>query len=301
MKSESILIVGTGALGTLFAARLSAAGIPVSVLGTWQEGLAALHQTGAGLEGSGSYPVQILEGPPNNKPARYALVLVKSWQTRRAARRLSGYFAQDGLAVSLQNGLGNDEILTEDLGGSRVSRGVTTLGATLLAPGLVRLAGNGPVSLEAHPSLGHLPEMLIRAGFEVKVVSDVRSLVWGKLVVSSAINTLTALLRLNNGELLESPTARLLMGTLASETASVAAMLGVELPFQDPVKATEEVAIRTAGNISSMLQDVLRGSPTEVDAINGAVVQLAKAGRINVPVNQIILSLVKALPVRGKI
>lgn len=301
MNSESILVVGTGALGTLFAARLSAAGIPVSVLGTWQAGLAALHQKGACLEGFGCYPVQTLEGTAAADPTRYALVLVKSWQTGRAARQLSGYLAQDGLAVSLQNGLGNAEILAGVLGSSRAAQAVTTLGATLLAPGLVRLAGNGPIWMEASPGLGRLPEMLIRAGYEVKIISDVSALVWGKLVVSSAINALTALLRIKNGELLETPAARALMGALASETASVAGMLGVDLPFQDPVKATEEVALRTAGNLSSMLQDVMRGAPTEVDAINGAIVHLAEAGKIKVPVNQVILSLVESLPVHGKI
>ena len=301
MKPESVLIVGTGALATLFAARLSAAGTPVTVLGTWSEGLAALHQNGAGLDGMGSFPVQTSGSQVDGCQAKFALVLVKSWQTQRAARQLSSCLAHDGLALTLQNGLGNDAILAGKLDWSRVARGVTTLGATLLAPGLVRLAGDGPVSLEAHPRLAPLQELLLQAGFDVKVVGDVQTLVWSKLVVSSAINPLTALLRIKNGELLTLPTARGLLGALARETASVAGMLGVDLQFQDPVHATEEVAVRTAENTSSMLQDVLRGSPTEIDAINGAVVQKAEEGGLKLPVNQVLLSLVKALPVRGKI
>jgi 2-dehydropantoate 2-reductase len=301
MKSESVLIVGTGAMATFFAARLSAAGTPVIVLGTWPEGLAALHQNGAGLDGIGSFPVQTSEGQVDGCQVKFALVLVKSWQTQRAAQQLSACLAHDGLALTLQNGLGNDAILAGKLEWSRVARGVTTLGATLLAPGLVRLAGDGPVSLEAHPRLAPLQEMLLQAGFDVKVVGDVQSLVWSKLVVSSAINPLTALLRIKNGELLRLPTARGLLGELARETASVAGMLGVDLQFQDPIYATEEVAMRTAENTSSMLQDILRGSPTEIEAINGAVVQKAEKGRLILPVNRVLLSLVKALPVRGKI
>jgi len=301
MKTDSVLILGTGALATLFAARFSAAGIPVTILGTWQEGLAALSQNGAQLDGTGIFPVQTRENPLDCRGAKFALVLVKSWQTERTAHQLSQCLAEDGVALSLQNGLGNDAVLAKTLGMPRVARGVTTLGASLLAPGIVRLAGDGPVSLEAHPRLAPLQEMLLQAGFDVNVTSNVQSLVWSKLVVSTAINPLTALLRVKNGELLEHPSSRGLMGALACETSSVAAIHGVALLFPDPVRAVEEVARTTAENQSSMLQDVLRGSPTEIDAINGAVVRLAEEGGLQVPVNQVILSLLKAFPVRGKI
>ncbi|HEY5158925.1 MAG TPA: 2-dehydropantoate 2-reductase N-terminal domain-containing protein, partial [Anaerolineales bacterium] len=115
MKPESILIVGTGALATLFAARLSAAGTPVTVLGTWSEGLAALHQNGAGLDGLGSFPVQTSGSQMDGCQAKFALVLVKSWQTQRTARQLSACLADDGLVLTLQNGLGNESILAEKL------------------------------------------------------------------------------------------------------------------------------------------------------------------------------------------
>jgi 2-dehydropantoate 2-reductase len=229
------------------------------------------------------------------------LVLVKAWQTERAAHQLSGCLAKNGVALTLQNGLGNDTILAKALGLPRIARGVTTLGATLLAPGLVCLGGDGTVSMEVHPQLSPLGDIIHRAGFVVNTVSDLQSLVWGKLAVSAAINPLTALLRIKNGELLELPSARALMGELARETAAVAKTLGVSLPFPDPQLAAEEVAQRTAENQSSMLQDVLRSARTEIDAINGAVVRLAEENNLKVPVNRTVWSLVKAIPVRGKI
>ena len=302
MNSDSILILGTGALATLFAARLAAAGVFVTMLGTWPEGLAALSEKGVRVDGDDrAFHVHATDNPAECKGMRFALVLVKAWQTERAAHQLSGCLAEDGVALTLQNGLGNDTILACTLGLPRVARGVTTLGATMLAPGLVCLNGDGPVSLESHPHLFPLAEMIHRAGFGVNEVSDVQSLVWGKLVVSSAINPLTALLRVKNGELLELPSARALMGELARETAAVAKTLGVALPFPGPELAAEEVAQRTAENQSSMLQDVLRGAPTEIDAINGAVVRLAEERNLHVPVNRTVWSLVKAIPVRGKI
>ncbi len=302
MKSDPLLILGTGALATLFAARFAAAGISVTMLGTWREGLAALNEKGVRVDGNGrAFHVHATDNPAECKGMRFALVLVKAWQTERAAHQLSGCLAEEGVALTLQNGLGNDTILARTLGLPRVARGATTLGAALVEPGLVRLGGEGPVSLENHPRLSPLEEMIRRAGFVVNLEEDVQSLVWGKLVVSSAINPLTALLRVNNGELLKRPSARALMKDLARETAAVAKTLGVALPFTDPERTAEEVAQRTAENQSSMLQDILRGAPTEIDAINGAVVRLAEEKKLQVPINRTIWSLVKAIPVRGKI
>jgi len=302
MNSDSILILGTGALATLFAARLAGAGISVTMLGTWMEGLAALSKKGARVDGDDqAFHVQATDNPTECKGMHYALVLVKAWQTERAAHQLSSCLAEDGVALTLQNGLENDTILAHVLGLPRIARGVTTLGATLLAPGLVCTGGVGPVSLETHPRLSPMEEMIRHAGFDVNVVDNVQSEVWGKLVISSAINPLTALLRVKNGELLERPSARVLMGELARETASVAKTLGVALPFPNPEHATEEVVQRTAENKSSMLQDVLRGAETEIDAINGAVLRLAEKRNLQVPVNRTVWSLGKAIPVRGKI
>jgi 2-dehydropantoate 2-reductase len=290
-----ILLLGTGALATLFAARLSAAGVEVTMLGSWEAGLAALRLHGARLEGMGAFPVRATDDPQNCTGAKYALVLVKAWQTERAARQLAECLTEDGLAVTLQNGLGNDEILVTTLGRSRVARGVTTVGATLVEPGLVRPGGEGTISLEAHPRLPPLEAMLRRAGFDVQVVEDARSLVWGKLVISAAINPLTALLRVPNGKLLEMPSARALMGELAREAASVARALGVTLPFESPASAVEEVAYRTAENRSSTLQDTLRGAPTEIDAICGAIARKGEEAGAPAPVNRTMWHLVRAL------
>jgi len=296
---RDVLIIGTGALATLFAARLSSAGAQVTMLGTWREGLDALREHGARLMMPDGvireFPVRVTDAPSKIPAARYALVLVKSWQTERAALMLKDCLAGDGLALTLQNGLENSEILTQTLGLQCVSIGVTTTGATLLEPGLARLGGEGTISLESHRRLPPLDSMLGEAGFDVQVVDDARSLLWGKLVINAAINPLTALLRVPNGELLQRPAARQLMAELAKEAATVGIAHGVSLPFEDPVAAVESVAWRTAANHSSMLQDVLRGAPTEIHAICGAIVRKGDEKGISVPVNQIMLRLLEAL------
>ena len=295
----NILIVGTGALATLFAARLSHAGHRISMLGTWKHGLDAIRENGVRLiDASGHehrYPVHATDDPRECIDPKYALVLVKAWQTERAAGQLSQCLAMDGLAVTLQNGLGNDETLTQSLGLGRVALGVTTTGATLLGPGLAGAGGEGVISLQRNQTLGPLEEALKSAGFQVQIIDDAQSLIWGKLVINAAINPLTALLRIPNGELLNRPSARELMGRLALEAAMVAHAEKVILPFTDPVSAVEEVARKTSANHSSMLQDILRNAPTEIDAINGAVVQIAQRHRLDTPENRTCWALVKAL------
>jgi 2-dehydropantoate 2-reductase len=297
--SDSVLIAGTGALACLFAARLARAGIAVTLLGTWPQGLEALQAGGVRLvEADGSeaaFPVRATDDPARCLGAGMALVLVKSWQTERAARQLAACLSPEGLALTLQNGLGNREALIQALGPERVALGVTTTGATLVGPGRVRSGGEGEISIGAHPRLAPVVDVLRRAGFVVNIVAYSEALVWSKLVINAAINPLTALLRVPNGELLARPGARALMAAVAREAAAVADALGHRLTFADPVAAAEEVARRTARNTSSMLQDVQRGAPTEIDAICGAIVAAGEAVEVPVAANRTLWLLVQAL------
>lgn len=296
---SAVLIVGSGAMACMFAARFSQAGIETSMLGSWPQGLQALQRRGVTLvdtSGSeGTYPVNATDDPQACSGARFALVLVKSWQTERAACQLASCLSPDGLALTLQNGLGNYEILKQALGAERASLGVTTIGANLLGPGRVRLAGEGVINLAHHPRLEPLMELLLQAGFQVEITPNPESLVWGKLVINAGINPLTALLGVQNGKLLEFPGAHTLMAAAAREAAAVAAALEISLPYLDPVAAVESVARRTALNRSSMLQDISRGAPTEIDAICGAIVRAGKQMGLATPVNETLWQLIQAL------
>jgi 2-dehydropantoate 2-reductase len=296
MKSEKILIVGTGAMASLFAARL--AGVAeVTLLGTWEAGLTALETRGVRLvETDGteeSFAVCVARSPEGCPGAKMAIVLVKAWQTHRAADQLAECLHPQGIALTLQNGLGNREILEKALGGERVGFGVTTTGATLLEPGRVRSGGKGPIHFRPHPSMTPLVELLTKAGFVMDPVEDVQGLLWGKLVINSAINPLTALLEMPNGRLLESPSLMEVMVSAAEESAAVAAALGVKLPFANPGAQVMDVARSTGENISSMLQDIRRGAPTEIEAISGAVVREGERADITTPINWTLWHLVQ--------
>jgi len=295
----SVLIVGTGAMACLFAARLADAGMAVKLLGTWPEGLEALRTRGVRLLGADglerAYPVEAMADPADCGQTHFALVLVKSWQTERAAQQLAQCLSPEGLALTLQNGLGNRETLVQHLGEQRVALGVTTSGATLVGPGRVLPGGEGVISLGAHARLASLANLLQQAGFSVELVAEADSLLWSKLVINAAINPLTALLRVPNGELLGRPEARTLMAAAAREAAAVAGAQDLRLTYPDPVAAAESVARRTASNTSSMLQDVLRGAPTEIDAICGAIVSAGAERGISVPVNRTLWLLIRAM------
>jgi 2-dehydropantoate 2-reductase len=299
MKRDEILVVGTGAMASLFAARLADVA-EVTLLGTWEAALAALETHGVRLvdtdEKEESYAVRVARSPAHCSGAKKAIVLVKAWQTRRAADQLKECLHPQGIALTLQNGLGNQEILQKTLGVERVGFGVTTTGATILGPGRVRSGGKGPIHFKPQPSMNPLVELLARAGFVMEPVEDVQGLLWGKLLINAGINPLTALLEVPNGALLESPSVLEVMVSAAEETAAVAAALGVELPFADPGSQVMDVARKTGGNTSSMLQDIRRGAPTEIDAISGAIVREGERAGIATPINWTLWHLV-----RGKV
>ena len=302
-RTPHILVVGTGAMASLFAARFSASGLSVRMLGTWIESIEALNKFGVRFideDGRESvYPVEATDDPEKCVGSQFAIILVKSYQTQQVALRLAKCLADDGLALTLQNGLDNHKTLAEVLGEQRVASGVTTVGATLIAPGIVRMGGKGVISLGNHEHLKTLVDLLIRAGFEVETVENTDSLIWGKLVINAAINPLTALLKVPNGDLLEIPPARKMMNLVTIETIDVASTVAISLPFSDPVAAVESVAQQTASNYSSMHKDVSRGSQTEIDAINGAIVRVGETAGASVDFNRMLWLLVKAMTIKS--
>lgn len=297
-------IIGAGALGSLLGFALSgAAGCEVWLLSGWPEQVAAIAAHGLTCERDGvatTRPVQAASAPEAIGPCDLVLVAVKSYQTERAAARAPALLHPTTLVVTLQNGIGNRETLARALGAGRVAQGVTLLGATLLAPGRVRHAGMGATYVAAPdvPALrrrcAELVACLNSVGLPAELRDDVEALVWSKLVVNVGINALTALLRMPNGALAALPPARDLVARLVGETVAVAAARGTPLP-SDTTARVLAVAEATAANRSSMLQDVLRGSPTEIHAINGAVVREGARLGVATPYNQVITELVTAL------
>jgi len=297
----NFLVVGPGAMGCLFAARLKKAGYDVTLLDYNKERAARINNQGIMVDGiTGEYTEKVptvtdrLSVPPD-----VVLICVKSYHTEQAGQAIKLWLEPETVVVTLQNGVGNTDILEQIFGKERVLGGVTAEGATLLGPGKIRHAGQGETIIGPERDPNGLVQKIIsaftRAGFQARSADNVNDLIWGKLIINVGINALTALIRLKNGRLPEIDGTRGVMEEAVKEAVAVAKAKEIRLPYPDPLARVIEVCRATAGNVASMLQDVLKERITEVDFINGAIVREGKVLGIPTPVNFTLTSLVQAI------
>lgn len=289
LAQPRVLVLGTGAMGCLVAARLARASTAdVLMAGAWAAGIDAIRRHGIAVdEDAGRWSVRVRAASlAETGPADFVLVLVKSTRTAEVAGIAARSLAPGGVVVTLQNGLGNREVLARAAGAGRVGVGVATLGATLLGPGRIR-AFHGRIVIGAADAgpLSRLTEAFRAAGIDTGTTPHIDRLVWQKLAVSCSVNPVTALAGVANGALLEAGEARERTAAAAREVGAVAAARGVDLGA-DPATVALAVAARTAGNRSSMLQDLDRGVTTEIDALCGAVVAEGRRLGVPTPVNE---------------
>jgi 2-dehydropantoate 2-reductase len=295
-----VAVIGIGAMGCLFGAKLSQVA-EVTLVGHWPAQLKALRERGlCFIQPDGRSQIihlQTTNEPKTVAPADLALILVKSYQTQPAAETAWQLLAPTGMALTLQNGLGNLETLTAVLGPLRASLGITSEGAALQEPGIVRHAGTGHTYLvdpgETAGASQEIVSLFQAAGFPTTLSADADGLVWGKLAVNAGINPLTAVLQVANGFLAENAAARALMTLAAQEVAAVAAAQNIQLPFPDAAAQALKVAQATAANHSSMRQDLANGRPTEIGAICGAVVAAGRRVGVATPVNAVLQTAVQ--------
>ena len=274
-----VVVFGAGSLGSLIGGLLSAqhdvtlVGRPAHVDAVRADGLRL-----AGLIERRVHPDAVTELDADATAADLAVVTVKAYDTGAAAEALAG--CDLGAALSLQNGMGNEETLAGRLD-CPVLAGTTDYGARYREPGVVECTGVGRVTLGPRPgdeseAAGETASRVGAAfdgvGIETRVEPDMRPHLWEKLAVNAGINPVTALARVENGALLDEPLAGVAAGA-AVEVAAVARAAGVDLPGETAREAVRRVAEATATNRSSMLQDVDAGRRTEVDAIAGYVVE----------------------------
>ena len=298
-----IAVIGAGAMGSLFGAYLAKAGAAVTVVDVWPEHVAAIRGQGLTLSEAAGDEVVRLDaalGTGGMEPVDLVILFVKSAATQAAATDAAALLRPGGRVLTLQNGLGNAEVIAEIVGAERVLAGTTAQGATLLGPGRVRHGGRGETHIgrlsgEVDAFCHEVAALLTNAGLPTVVEPDVRSLIWGKLIINTGINALTALLRLRNGQLAELDETRQLLALAVEEAVQVARAAGVRLPDENPLDKVLAVAVATGQNQSSMLQDVLRGSPTEIAVINGAIVREGERLGVATPVNRTLTLLVQAL------
>ena len=301
-----VAIIGPGALGCLLAAKFSLAGEEVWLVDYRPARAQFLNRRGLVLHtpGGTAVPVPVKAGGAGEVGAADLTILtVKAHQTGAAVRDLPVLLGAGGLALTLQNGLGNLEEMARVAGPARLVGGASILGATKLGEGEVLLAGLGPTyvgppanSLVSAGEVEAVAALFRKAGLPCEVRGDIEAVLWEKLLVNVGINPLTALLRVKNGALPEMPPAWELAVAAAAETLAVARASGTELHV-DPETRLREVCTATAANRSSMLQDVLNGRRTEIEALNAQVITRGESYAIPTPVNRFLTQLIRALEV----
>ena len=300
-------IIGAGAMGSLFGGRLAQAGVEVVLFDINEPHVAAIQKQGLKIEELATGRTELCRPRATSEAAElraadYLLVFVKSAATQAVAERFAALAAPGAVAVTVQNGLGNEGILKSHFGAARTAAGVTAQGATFVGPGHIRHAGRGPTHLcmsdRRNERLLPLVEAFNRAGLDTQIEDNIDDLIWSKLIINVGINALTALVGVHNGQLLDSEDTLALMADLVDEAVAVARALGIALTYDNPLERVREVADKTGKNRSSMLQDFDNRRGTEIDFINGAVVREAEALGIPAPVNRAVTHLVKAVEAR---
>lgn len=289
-----VTIIGPGAMGCLFAARLARSGVRVHLVDHRTDRAARLEKTGITIETPAETFVErpmVTTHVPSGQD--FILVLTKAYSTSMLA------FPPDTPILTLQNGLGNVETLCAMVGSARVIAGATTEAATLLDEGRVRHSASGNTTYGSWTSCptDAVTEVLTAAGFSAEVTDAPGQLIWEKAAINAGINPITALLDVPNGRLLDLKDGRELMRDLVVEAAKVASTEGYRFT-RSLVEAAEDTCRQTATNISSMLQDIHAGRQTEIDAISGEILRRAQTASLPTPRTRVIYQLVRSLESR---
>lgn len=298
-----IVVVGPGAMGCLLAAFLSKSKEDIWLLDKDKERALKINSQGITLEGvTGNWQAKVKaeSDPKKIGEADLVVICVKSYNTKEAILHARPLIAEKTAVLTLQNGIGNIEVIAEVVGGDKVIGGVTNEGATLLGIGSIRHAGRGETVIgridgKIPVEMRYIREIFKKCGLETRISRDIKGLLWSKLIINVGINALTAITRLNNGRLVEFEGTRKVLREAVTEATKIAKRKRIKLIYDDPLAKVEAVCEATAGNVSSMLQDVLKKKRTEIDFINGVIVRQAQELGISATVNSVLVGLVKTI------
>jgi 2-dehydropantoate 2-reductase len=299
--TERVCIVGCGAIGSMYAAHLAR----LPDLEVWAYDVSAAHVDAINRDGlrlinayDFAAPVRATTDAAAIPPCGLGIMATKGGATARAAADTAAIFA-DGAVCSVQNGIGNEELLAERM--PRVMRGVTLPAGRLAGPGVVEIYAPGPTWIgpfEPRPpapgEVQRLADLLTAAGLETTACEDARGPQWTKLLFNAATNPLCALTGLTHGEMWDHPPARELSEQIVAEGLAVATAAGIALDG-DPLQLIADGARLNYRHRPSMLQDVLAQRTTEIEMLNGGIVRAAREAGVGAPLNAAVLALVTGL------
>jgi 2-dehydropantoate 2-reductase len=300
-----IAMIGAGAMGSTFAAWFARAGADMVLYDVDEAHIAAIVAAGLTVATPGGeihLPLPATSDIAEIAPVDMAVVLVDSNATRAAAETAAKVLPPAGFALTLQNGIGNVEALTAVLGRDRVVAGTTYNSAARLAPGRVLHSNIGETTIGefdggSSERVSAVAALFRRAGLPIAVSDNVIGHIWMKFVLNVAINPVAAITGLRPGEIARTEPARRLLERVLDEALAVVAAKGIALPEPEPRRAVLDHAFERY-NRPSMLQHIEQGRRTEIDALNGALLEEARTLGIACPINEAIVLIVKSLEAR---
>jgi 2-dehydropantoate 2-reductase len=298
-----IAVVGTGAMGSVYAGILGDAGNEVWAVDVWAEHVEAIRTRGLVVEGaSGTRTARIhaTSDPAEAGICELVVIATKAMDVEAAATAARPLVGPDTVVLPIQNGLGSADRIAAVLGEKPVAIGVAGgFGASLVGPGHVHHNGWELVRLgerrgPATQRIRRVAETWADAGFRVQVYDDVDQLIWEKLICNVCFSATCAILERPIGDVLDDAAAWHVASSCAREADEVARARGIRLGFDDPVAYVRAFGEKIRGARPSMLLDLLAGRPCEVDVINGAIPPAAREVGLSAPVNETVTALVKA-------
>jgi 2-dehydropantoate 2-reductase len=297
-----ICVIGCGAVGSLFAAHLAKAGeAEIWAYDVWKEHTDAIRKDGLRLSGAAEFTVRLNATSDANELPRcdYGIVATKAIHTQTAIAQTAHVFDENSAVCSVQNGVGNEEIIAEQV--KYVIRGTTFPAGHPIAPGHIGydIKGDtwiGPFEPTHTPmdKVEELAGLITRSGMNTVALKDARGAQWTKLIFNASTNPTGALTQLHHGAATRfEPTAQL-FNDLIAEGEAVAKKLGIEL-HGDARKLVQKGANAPGKHRASMLQDVLAKRQTEVDFMNGAIVQWGEKMGVATPLNKAMWELIKGI------
>ena len=303
-----IVIVGGGAIGRLFAALLGRGGHEVILVEPQKEVVEAINQRGVGIMDVGVedpdavsfVSAKAVQNPVEITHCDCVLLTVKSFDTLAAVKSVAHLINQETPILSIQTGLGNLEMLEKVVPKQAIIGGFTFMSATSLGAERVRHGGIGKTYLgeldgTMSSRLTDIHHAFTESGIETSMVKQIIGRLWCKVIVYSAINPVSALLRVKNGSLVSRMEAITLMKRLIDEGKAVAKAYAIDLVYPDLYELLFDACKQSANNLSSMLQDILNAKRTEIDAQNGALCQYGEQKNIALPTHQTLVQLVKLM------
>ena len=294
---------GGGAMGGLFGGWLADAGHDVTLVDVSRPAIEAINAAGLSIEekdGSTRLArVRATDDPASIGPVELIVTFTKCYHTEAAMRSAAPMIGPETAVLTLQNGWGNAARIAAVVGQARVLAGLTYHSATLLAPGRVKHPGVGATYIgeldgQSSPRLAKLRDAFAAAGFETHATARVLDEVWKKLALNVCTLPTAALLRLTADQLVATEAMMALMGALLDEVVAVASAQGIALDRAERWEAITGLLRRAVGARGSMLQDVEAGRRTEIDVINGAIVEAGDRMGIATPHNDTMVWLVRA-------